>query len=160
MRPVLTLLAAILVAAPLSVSMADSADAAGPDVLDVAQASGRFSTLTQAIEAAGLSETLRSQGPITLFAPTNEAFAKLPPAELQSLMQPENKDKLARILGLHVISSAALDSETLKRRSNAETTQGPIDVELKRGRLRVGDARVRGRRHQGQQRHHPRHRQA
>jgi uncharacterized surface protein with fasciclin (FAS1) repeats len=144
MRPLLTLIAAALVAAPLAFSQASAADPAGKDILSVAQASGNFTTLTRAIEAAGLTQALKDQGPITLFAPTDEAFAKLPAAELEALLQPENKDKLTRILGMHVVNGAALDTATLKKRSSYQTQAGEVDVRLKNGRLRVGDARVTG----------------
>lgn len=141
MRYALTLLAASVLA-PFTTANADSADAVGHDILSVAQAAGNFTTLTKAIEAAGLTQLLQKDGPMTVFAPTDEAFAKLPAADLQALMEPGNKDKLVSILGLHVVPNAALDSETLKRRSTADTVSGEVDVELRRGRLRVGEARI------------------
>src|SRR5687767_995148 len=120
MRPLLTFIATALVAAPLAFSQASATDP-GKGILSVAQASGNFTTLTRAIEAAGLTETLKDQGPITLFAPTDAAFAKLPAAELEALLQPENKDKLTRILGMHVVNGAALDTDALKKRSSYQT---------------------------------------
>ena len=141
MKSMLTLIAATLVALPLALSQAGT-DARDQDILSVAQSSGNFTTLTRAIEAAGLAEALKVQGPITLFAPTDEAFAKLPPAELEELLKPENKDKLARVLGMHVVNGAALDTAALKKRSSYQTQAGEVDIKLKNGRLRVGDARV------------------
>lgn len=144
MRPLLTFLAAALVAAPLAFSSASAAATDAKDILAVAQESGNFTTLTRALEAAGLTESLKAQGPMTLFAPTDAAFAKLPAAELEELLKPENKEKLVRILGMHVVSGAALDTTELKKRSSYQTQTGEVDISLKNGRLRVSDARVTG----------------
>jgi uncharacterized surface protein with fasciclin (FAS1) repeats len=115
------------------------------NVLGVTQLKGNFTTLNKAIEAAGLGSTLTSQGPVTIFAPTDEAFAKLPPAELEALLKPENKDKLVRILTHHVVPGKALETEGMKRSRGAVTAGGDqVHFELVRGRLRVDDARVVG----------------
>ncbi|NBW89515.1 MAG: fasciclin domain-containing protein, partial [Gammaproteobacteria bacterium] len=80
-------LAVLLVGATVAAS-ADS----GKDVLAVAKQKGNFTTLAKAIEVAGLQDALTAQGPVTVFAPTDEAFAKLPPGQLEALLRPENKD--------------------------------------------------------------------
>lgn len=80
-------------------------EAAAGDIVDVAVANG-FTTLAAAVEAAGLVETLKGEGPFTVFAPTDEAFAALPAGVLDALLLPENKDTLAKILTYHVVSGA------------------------------------------------------
>ena len=76
------------------------------DIVDTAVAAGSFKTLVAAVTAAGLVETLKSAGPFTVFAPSDDAFAKLPAGTVDDLVKPENKDKLAAILTLHVLSGA------------------------------------------------------
>jgi uncharacterized surface protein with fasciclin (FAS1) repeats len=116
---------------------------ASRDIVTVAKESGRFNTLTLAIEAAGLTDTLVSQGSVTIFAPTDEAFAKLPPEQLEALLKPENRDQLVKILTYHVVPGAALEQDALKRRREAATAAGEdLPIALRNGRLRVGDARV------------------
>lgn len=115
------------------------------DVLSVTQGKGNFITLNKALVAAGLTGTLTAQGPVTLLAPTDEAFAKLPAAELEALLQPENKDKLVRILTHHVVPGKTLETEGMKRSRGAVTAGGDeVRFELVRGRLRVDAARVIG----------------
>ena len=79
------------------------ADSQASDIVDVAASNKSFSTLVAAVKAAGLVETLKGEGPYTVFAPTDEAFAKLPKGTLESLLKPENKQKLVAILTYHVI---------------------------------------------------------
>jgi uncharacterized surface protein with fasciclin (FAS1) repeats len=120
-------------------------DIGSRDILSVAKQKSQFNTFTKVIEAAGLTETLSAQGPVTIFAPTDEAFAKLPPAELEALLRPENREKLVKILSYHVVPGKALEQEDMKRRRDADTAAGqPVDFELVRGRLRVEDARITG----------------
>lgn len=91
-------------AAAIAVSgLAMSAQAFAADVVDTAVAAGNFKTLVAAVQAAGLVDTLKGQGPFTVFAPTDEAFAKLPAGTVDTLLKPENKDKLVAILTLHVL---------------------------------------------------------
>src|SRR6202171_1842484 len=80
------------------------------DIVDNAVNSKDHTTLVAAVKAAGLVETLKGSGPFTVFAPTNEAFAKLPAGTVETLLKPENKDKLATILKCHVVSAAALST--------------------------------------------------
>ena len=79
------------------------ADSQASDIVDVAASNKSFSTLVAAVKAAGLVETLKGEGPYTVFAPTDEAFAKLPKGTLESLLKPENKQKLVAILTYHVV---------------------------------------------------------
>ena len=114
-------------------------------VLDVAKEKGNFSTLAKAIEVAGLQDALTANGPVTIFAPTDEAFAKLPPAQLEALLRPENKDQLVKILTHHVVPGKALETDEMKRTRSAKTVAGEeVKFELVRGRLRVDGARVTG----------------
>ena len=124
---------------------ADSYDVQGKDVLSIARQQGTLNTFSKAIEAAGLQDALTAQGPMTIFAPTDAAFAKLPPAELEALLKPENKDKLVQILTHHVVAGKALSPEQMKRSRGTKTLEGDeVKFELVRGRLRVDDARVTG----------------
>lgn len=90
----------VLLAGALALALTTAASAA--DIVDTAVA-GNFNTLVAAVKAAGLVETLKGPGPFTVFAPTDEAFAKLPPGALEALLQPANKDKLRGILMYHVV---------------------------------------------------------
>jgi uncharacterized surface protein with fasciclin (FAS1) repeats len=103
---------------------ADSYDVQGKDVLSVAKQQGTFNTFSKAVEAAGLQDALTAQGPMTIFAPTDAAFAKLPPAELEALLKPENKDKLVQILTHHVVAGKALSPEQMKRSRGTKTLEG------------------------------------
>jgi len=94
---------------------------------------------------AGLNDALTANGPITIFAPTDEAFAKLPPGQLEALLRPENKDQLVKILTNHVVPGKALEENDLKRTRSAKTVSGEdVKIELVRGRVRVDGARVSG----------------
>jgi uncharacterized surface protein with fasciclin (FAS1) repeats len=86
------------------------------DIVDTAVAAGNFTTLVTAVKSAGLVETLKSDGPFTVFAPTDEAFAKLPKATLDSLLLPANKDKLTQILTYHVVPKRLTAADVLKRK--------------------------------------------
>lgn len=135
--------AAILLSFSTSFTTADTFDSKRSDVLAVAKHQGNFTTLAKAIEVAGLQDALSAQGPLTIFAPTDEAFAKLPAGELEALLRPENKDKLVKILTHHVVAGKALGEDDLKR-SRGETSVSGDDLkfELVRGRVRVDGARV------------------
>ena len=139
-----TAFASLLLSVSASIATADTFETQGNDVLSVAKQKGSFNTLAKAIEIAGLQDALTAQGPVTIFAPTDEAFAKLPAGELEALLKPENKDKLVKLLTHHVVPGKALETEDMKR-SRGATTVGGDDVkfELVRGRLRVDGANSR-----------------
>lgn len=100
------------------------------DIVDLAVQTESLSTLVQAVKAAGLVETLKGEGPYTVFAPTNEAFSKLPEGTLESLLKPENKDKLVQILTYHVVPGN-IQSTDLKDGMTAKTAEGSeIEVNL------------------------------
>jgi uncharacterized surface protein with fasciclin (FAS1) repeats len=93
------------------------------DVIDTAVGAGDFNTLVTAIKAAGLVETLKGKGPFTVFAPTDEAFAKLPAGTVENLLKPENKQKLVSILTYHVVPGKVMASEVVKL-ADAKTVNG------------------------------------
>ena len=84
---------------------------ATPDIVDTAVAAGSFDTLVAAVKAAGLVEALKGDGPFTVFAPTDEAFAKLPAGTVESLLKPENKDQLVKILTYHVVPAKVMSTD-------------------------------------------------
>jgi len=95
---------------------------AGKDIVAVAAGAENFKTLVAAVKAAGLVETLQGKGPFTVFAPTDEAFARLPAGTVESLLKPENRDKLVSILKYHVISGKVLAADV--KTMEAKTVQG------------------------------------
>jgi uncharacterized surface protein with fasciclin (FAS1) repeats len=95
---------------------------AGKDLVAVASGADNFKTLVAAVKAAGLVETLQSKGPYTIFAPTDAAFAKLPAGTVESLLKPENKEKLVAILTYHVVSGKVLAADV--KTGEAKTVQG------------------------------------
>jgi uncharacterized surface protein with fasciclin (FAS1) repeats len=112
------------------------------NIVEVAQSNGSFNTLIAAAKAAGLVDALTGDGPITVLAPTDEAFAKLPEGTVESLLKPENKDKLARILTYHVIPGK-VESGTVKSLNNAVTLSGQrIDIKAKGSDLMIDNAKV------------------
>ena len=111
------------------------------DIVAVAAGAGSFNTLVAAVKAAGLVETLQGPGPFTVFAPTDEAFAKLPKGTVEDLLKPENKEKLVSILTYHVVPGKvmAADVKTMK----AKTVNGKeLDVKVKSGAVTVDNAKV------------------
>lgn len=117
-----------------------AAKPAQSDVVDTAMANPQFSTLAKAIQAAGLVDTLRGAGPYTVFAPTDEAFNKLPKGKLDELMKPENKEKLAALLQYHVVSGQvnAADVAALK---TAKTVGGKnIKISAKNAEVKLNNS--------------------
>ena len=94
------------------------------DIVDTAAGAGSFNTLVAAVEAAGLVETLKGEGPFTVFAPTDEAFAALPAGTVEDLLKPENKDNLVAILTYHVVSGKVMASDVAGAQTMAATVQG------------------------------------
>ena len=119
-----------------------SRPAAVKDIVDTAAGAGSFNTLVAAVKAAGLVGTLKSPGPFTVFAPTDEAFAKLPKGTVESLLKAENKAKLQAILTYHVVPGKVMAADVVKL-SGARTVQGQqIDIAVKGGRVTVDGANV------------------
>lgn len=99
------------------------------DIVETAKAAGTFNTLLAAAEAAGLVGALKGEGPLTVFAPTDEAFAALPAGTVESLLLPENKDQLAGILKLHVISGKVKSKDLAGTVTTATTLNGDLTVD-------------------------------
>jgi uncharacterized surface protein with fasciclin (FAS1) repeats len=130
-----------LAAAALAFSFSPArADAPGT-IVDIAAASPQFSTLVAAVKAAGLVETLSGAGPFTVFAPTNDAFAKLPAGTVDTLLKPENKAKLKAILLYHVVPGAVKSTDL--KGGEVTTAEGQtVKVDLSGGAVKINDATV------------------
>jgi uncharacterized surface protein with fasciclin (FAS1) repeats len=113
-------------------------------IVEVAAGNKSFSTLVAAVKAAGLVETLSGAGPFTVFAPTDEAFAKLPAGTVEELVKPENKEKLTAILTYHVLAGKvmAADAIALDGKSAATVNKQEIAIKVKDGKVMINDATV------------------
>jgi uncharacterized surface protein with fasciclin (FAS1) repeats len=123
-----------------------SAFSQNKDVVDIAIGSADHTTLVAAVQAADLVTTLKSAGPFTVFAPTNEAFAKLPAGTVESLLQPENKDQLTKILTYHVISgsfdAASIMAAIEEGNGNVDLTTvsgGTLNASIENGKVKLTD---------------------
>lgn len=127
----------------LSVStLGHAAEKTTKDIVDTAVGAGSFKTLVAAVQAAGLVETLKGEGPFTVFAPTDEAFAKLPKGTVESLLKPENKDKLIAVLTYHVVPGKVMAKDVVKL-TEAKTVQGSsVKIAVKDGKVMVDGANV------------------
>ncbi len=116
----------------------------GNDIVDIAASNPDFSTLVTAVQAAGLVDTLKSDGPFTVFAPTNAAFAALPEGTLDMLLLPENKDKLTQILTYHVVPGAVTSDQLAGQRVTVATVEGStVHIDGRGGKYGTG-VRVNG----------------
>ena len=121
-----------------------SAFAAEKDIVDTAVGAKSFTTLVAAVKAAGLVETLKGDGPFTVMAPTDEAFAKLPEGTVESLLKPENKDKLIAILTYHVIPGKVMAATvvTLDGKKVKTVQGGEATITVKDGGVKINGANV------------------
>ena len=104
------------------------------DIVDTAVSAGSFTTLVAAVKAAGLVDTLKGEGPFTVFAPTDEAFAKLPAGTVEDLLKPESKDKLVAILTYHVVPGKVMSGDIAGKEMMVKSVQGDtIDVNAMNG---------------------------
>jgi uncharacterized surface protein with fasciclin (FAS1) repeats len=127
---------------PVTVALAADAPAQPTDIVNTAIGAGQFKTLTAALTAAGLVDTLKGPGPFTVFAPTDAAFAKLPDGTLSDLLKPENKAKLTAILTYHVVAGK-LTAADVQAVSELKTLNGKeLPVKVVGGKVMVGDATV------------------
>jgi uncharacterized surface protein with fasciclin (FAS1) repeats len=126
------------------VAFSAPAFAAEKDIVDTAVAAGSLKTLVAAVKAADLVETLKGEGPFTVLAPTDEAFAKLPAGTVEGLLKPENKAQLVAILTYHVIPARAMAADVVKLdgKSVKSVQGGPIKVEVEGKTVMVNDAKV------------------
>ena len=135
------LVALVAVTASFSATVA-KAETAGKTIVEIAAGAEDFSTLVAAVKAADLVDVLSSKGPFTVFAPTNEAFAKLPKGTVESLLKPENKDKLIAVLKYHVVPGKVMAKDVVKVDS-AKTAQGSsVTVTVEGKTVKVDNAKV------------------
>jgi uncharacterized surface protein with fasciclin (FAS1) repeats len=104
--------------------LALASPAAAADIVDTASSNGSFTTLVAAVKAAGLVETLKGAGPFTVFAPTDEAFKKLPAGTVENLLKPENKAQLTKVLSYHVVPGKVMASDVSGKKTTAKTVEG------------------------------------
>ena len=112
------------------------------DLVDTAVAAGQFKTLAAALTAAGLVETLKGSGPFTVFAPTDEAFARLPKGTVEDLLKPENKAKLTAILTYHVVPGKVMAADVVKVKEAKTVQGGSLKVTASGGTVKVDNAAV------------------
>ncbi|KPQ06378.1 MAG: hypothetical protein HLUCCA12_10330 [Rhodobacteraceae bacterium HLUCCA12] len=116
--------------------------ASEPDIVDIASSNDQFSTLVAAFTEAELVDTLKGDGPFTVFAPTDAAFDALPEGTVESLLEPENRDQLVEVLTYHVVPGAVTSDQLIGERTDAETVQGDtVHIDGRDG-VMVNDATV------------------
>ena len=129
-----------VVAVPLTFG---GAAAYAADIVETAAGAGSFDTLVSAVQAADLVEVLKGEGPFTVFAPTDEAFAKLPAGTVENLLRPENKEQLVALLTYHVVPGKTMSSELAGKELHATTVQGsPVEIDATGDGVMVDDATV------------------
>jgi len=145
MKKVALMLSLAVVVSLMSVSTVFAAEACKDkpkDIVDTAVSAGSFKTLAAALTAADLVKTLKGDGPFTVFAPTDEAFAKLPEGTVADLLKPENKAKLAGILTYHVVAGKVMAADVVKLKE-AKTVQGSkVTIKVEDGKVMVDNAKV------------------
>ena len=112
------------------------------DIVDTAVANGNFTTLAAALEAGDLISTLKSEGPFTVFAPTDEAFAKLPDGTVEMLLMPENKDKLVAILTYHVVAGKVSAADVVTLNSATTANGSDVNINVRDDSVFINDSRV------------------
>jgi uncharacterized surface protein with fasciclin (FAS1) repeats len=123
-------------------ALSTSVKAQSKDIVDLAVGNDNLKTLVAAVKAGGLVDVLKGDGPFTVFAPTDEAFAALPKGTLEMLLKPENKDKLVAILTYHVVSGKVMSTD-LSNGQKAGTVQGEkVKVSIKGSTVKINDAQV------------------
>ena len=119
-----------------------ASNASSADIVDTAVSAGSFNTLVAAVQAAGLVDTLKGDGPFTVFAPTDEAFAALPAGTVEDLLKPENRDQLVAVLTYHVVPGKVMSSDLAGQKVTAGTVNGDTVVINAFGDVLVDDAKV------------------
>ncbi len=136
------MIAGLVAAMAITGVSATNAAEADKDIVDTAVAAGSFKTLAKALQAAGLVDTLKGKGPFTVFAPTDEAFAKLPAGTLDTLLKPENKAQLQRILTSHVVAGKVMAADVVKTNSTKAVSGETLTIGSGEGGVTVNDAKV------------------
>ena len=113
-----------------------------PDIVDTAVGAGSFNTLAAALEAADLIGALKGEGPFTVFAPTDEAFAKLPAGTVEELLKPENKDMLVDILTYHVVAGKVTSADVISLSSTTMLNGDTVSINVQNGGVMINDANV------------------
>ena len=133
-----------IVVAALAALVLGARSSQAADIVDIAASDKNFSTLVAAVKAAGLAETLKGDGPFTVFAPTNAAFAKLPRGTVQNLLKPENKAKLVALLTYHVVPGKVTAADVVKLKNNTpvKSVQGSAIRVRTRPGVMVNNAKV------------------
>ena len=131
-----------ILAAAFALATSVSAFASGKDIVDTAVEAGQFKTLAAALTAAGLVDTLKGAGPFTVFAPTDEAFAKLPAGTVENLLKPENKQQLTDILTYHVVAGKVMAADVAGLDEAKSVNGKMIDVEAAGGSVKVNGSNV------------------
>ena len=127
-------IAAILAPVIAACAATTAQETAQSDIVDTAVGAGSFNTLVAAVDAAGLVDTLKSPGPFTVFAPTDEAFAKLPEGTVETLLLPENRDQLIAILTYHVVPGKTLSGDLAGQELAVATVEGSeLDIDARDG---------------------------
>ncbi len=119
-----------------------AAEGAGKDIVTTAVEAGSFKTLAAALKAGGLVETLQGKGPFTVFAPTDEAFAKLPAGTVETLLKPENKSQLVSVLTYHVVAGKVSAAQVVKLNAAATVNGQRVDIKVQDGQVRIDQATV------------------
>ena len=136
------MIAGIVAAMAITGAAANMGAATDKDIVDTAVAAGSFKTLATALQAADLVGTLKGAGPFTVFAPTDEAFAKLPAGTLDTLLKPENKSKLQRILKAHVVAGKVMAADVVKLSSAKAVSGDMLAIASRAGVVTVDGAKV------------------
>jgi uncharacterized surface protein with fasciclin (FAS1) repeats len=130
-----------LLAAVAGLALASPVAAA--DIVETASSNGSFTTLVAAVKAAGLTDTLKGQGPFAVFAPTDEAFKKLPAGTIENLLKPENRAQLTRILTYHVVPGKVMAGDVRGKRTTATTVEGSaVAIDASGQAVKVDNATV------------------
>ncbi len=142
---VMRILSGAIAASLLVISMIASAGekkAESQDIVDVAVANGSFNTLAAALKAGGLIDVLKGDGPFTVFAPTDEAFAKLPEGTVENLLKPENIEQLKAVLTYHVVSGKVMAADVVKLNSATTVNGADVAISVEQQSVKVNTATV------------------
>jgi uncharacterized surface protein with fasciclin (FAS1) repeats len=139
------LILAVLMMTPIAALPGAPANApvgAAKDIVDTAASAGSFNTLVAAVKAAGLVDTLKGDGPFTVFAPTDDAFAKLPAGTVENLLKPENRDQLVKILTYHVVAGNVMAKDVVKLKEAKTVEGGNVQIHVMGKKVRINDSNV------------------
>lgn len=131
-----------MAAVAMTQAMATTQNAAAKDIVTTAVEAGSFKTLAAALKAAGLVETLQGTGPFTVFAPTDDAFAKLPAGTVETLLKPENKPRLIAVVTYHVVPGKVMAADVVKVKAAATVNGQRVDVKVDGDKVLIDQARV------------------